>query len=264
MTAPTNVTTGAAGTGEGTTAAARCRALRDRMYPKEMRPHQILTRRVLEAARQGAVILDCGCGRDAGWLKRLAPSFGFAVGFDFEIDPAASDAATPLVQADAHAAPLRDASVDVIVTKNTVEHFAEPAVVYREFHRVLRPGGRLFVLTVNQWFPPILAARWMPHALRQRINARATDSAPEDTFPVYYRANTTAALTALGREAGFRVEGLEYLSNHPEYFMFSPLAYRCWAAIERALLRRRMFAGLRHFMLATYRKPGTGASGSGT
>jgi len=264
------------------TAADRCRTLRDRWYPKQSRPHQILTRAVVGVARAGAVIVDSGCGRDGRWLRRLAPHFGLALGFDLEIEPGesgagdrvcvdddavTSDSAGPdtcskaaditplvLVRGDAHFAPVRSGSADVVVSKNTVEHFGEPSSVFAEFFRMLRPGGHLFVLTVNQWFPPVAGVRFLPHRVRQRINARATDSAPEDTFPVFYRANTASALRRLGADAGFECVSLDHVSHHPEYFMFSPAAYRMWALFERGVLRRRMFAGLRHFLLAHFRR----------
>jgi SAM-dependent methyltransferase len=54
--------------------------------------------------------------------------------------------------------PVEDASVDVVLATETLEHVPEPAVFLDEARRVLRPGGRI-VLTVP------FAARWhyIPH-----------------------------------------------------------------------------------------------------
>jgi SAM-dependent methyltransferase len=54
--------------------------------------------------------------------------------------------------------PVDDASVDVVLATETLEHVPEPAVFLAEARRVLRPGGRI-VLTVP------FAARWhyIPH-----------------------------------------------------------------------------------------------------
>jgi SAM-dependent methyltransferase len=54
--------------------------------------------------------------------------------------------------------PVRDASVDVVLATETLEHVPEPSVFLAEARRVLRPGGRI-VLTVP------FAARWhyIPH-----------------------------------------------------------------------------------------------------
>ncbi len=244
-----------AGGGERLSAADRCRALRDRWYPKEVRPYQVYTAAVLRSLPADGVLVDSGCGREARWLRNVADHAGRAIGMDFEIARQLDGPGLFLARADAHHTPLADACADLVSTMNTVEHFEHPAVVFREFFRVLKPGGRLFVLTVNQSFLPIVAARLLPHRLRQRINSAATDSKPEDTFPVFYRANSVKALARIAGETGFKVVRMDYLSNHPEYFMFSPLAYRSWAMVERLLLRRRLFQGWRHFILAEFRKP---------
>jgi SAM-dependent methyltransferase len=54
--------------------------------------------------------------------------------------------------------PVEEASVDVVLATETLEHVPEPAVFLAEARRVLRPGGRI-VLTVP------FAARWhyIPH-----------------------------------------------------------------------------------------------------
>lgn len=239
----------------GHSAADRCRALRDKWYPKSVRPHQIYTAAVLAECNASTVLLDLGCGREARWLRGIAPRVGLGVGMDYEIAAAWNDPGRGLLCGDAHHVPLASGSVDVLSTMNTIEHFADPRRVLDELYRVLRPGGHLFIVTVNLRFPPVAAAQFLPHRLRQRINSVATDSNPEDTFPVFYRANTAGQLRAVGCAAGFQVRRLEMLSHHPEYFMFSPLAYRCWAAFERLVLRRTAFAGFRHFILAHFVKP---------
>lgn len=43
--------------------------------------------------------------------------------------------------------PLPDNSVDVVFLMETIEHFERPHVGFREFHRVLKPGGLCIVTT---------------------------------------------------------------------------------------------------------------------
>ncbi|MBX2997200.1 MAG: class I SAM-dependent methyltransferase [Caldilineaceae bacterium] len=43
------------------------------------------------------------------------------------------------------AMPLDDASIDVIVSQETLEHVSDPFTAMREIHRVLRPGGLLYL-----------------------------------------------------------------------------------------------------------------------
>jgi SAM-dependent methyltransferase len=50
-----------------------------------------------------------------------------------------------LVAADAHWLPLTDSSADVVLMGEILEHLVAPDRALREAHRILKPGGRLFV-----------------------------------------------------------------------------------------------------------------------
>ena len=46
---------------------------------------------------------------------------------------------------------FEDASIDVVVSFETLEHVADPTALLKEFWRVLRPGGRIIVSVPNDW-----------------------------------------------------------------------------------------------------------------
>jgi len=48
---------------------------------------------------------------------------------------------------------LPDASVDTVISCETIEHLPDPVQALREFRRVLRPGGRLILTTPNYFGP---------------------------------------------------------------------------------------------------------------
>jgi demethylmenaquinone methyltransferase/2-methoxy-6-polyprenyl-1,4-benzoquinol methylase len=90
-------------------------------------------------------------------LARLGPDPLPVLGLDFthamlgladrkSASPAADAASPRYATADAMRLPLPDASVDVVSIAFGIRNVAEPAVALAEFHRVLRPGGRLVVL----------------------------------------------------------------------------------------------------------------------
>ena len=61
-------------------------------------------------------------------------------------------------QGDGLALPLADASIDALTIAFGLRNLADRARGLREMHRVLRPGGRLFVLEFSQpaaWFRPL-------------------------------------------------------------------------------------------------------------
>lgn len=51
------------------------------------------------------------------------------------------------VAADVQHLPFQDASVDAIVAESLIEHLPDPAIAVAEIHRVLKPGGLLYVVT---------------------------------------------------------------------------------------------------------------------
>jgi demethylmenaquinone methyltransferase/2-methoxy-6-polyprenyl-1,4-benzoquinol methylase len=52
----------------------------------------------------------------------------------------------PLIQARAEALPLADASLDFVSMGYALRHAADLGTLFAEFHRVLRPGGRVLLL----------------------------------------------------------------------------------------------------------------------
>ena len=48
-------------------------------------------------------------------------------------------------QADAHHLPFRAESFDLVICMAALQYVEDPRAVVREFHRVLRPGGRVYV-----------------------------------------------------------------------------------------------------------------------
>jgi len=98
---------------------------------------------------EGKVALDIGVGW-GDYLPNLLER-GFSV---IAIDNDAANVARiealdsgrrllAALPADAHALPLAEASVDVVIMGEVLEHVEEPARALREAHRVLKPGGYL-------------------------------------------------------------------------------------------------------------------------
>lgn len=234
--------------------AQRVQQLRDRLYPREVWATYRFRRAVIGTGSPNSVLLDIGCGRDATWLKAVAPSFREAHGIDPEALDTSFDNIT-LAHGSAYELPFEDSYFDVIATRNVVEHLDDPARALRECRRVLRPGGKMFILTPNMRFPPLAVARVFPHTVRQKINYIVRGAEEEDTFKTYYRANTIRDVRRLAQEAGFEADRVEYFTEQPVYFTFSLLAFRCWAAFDRLCLQKESCAWLRHYIYCELRLP---------
>lgn len=88
------------------------------------------------------------------------------IDFTFEMLPIAARKSAPRdvvssilwVNGDAQCLPLAGASCDVVSIAFGIRNVADPASAIREFHRVLRPGGRLIILEFSLPANPILRA----------------------------------------------------------------------------------------------------------
>ncbi len=233
-----------------------CLRIRDQWYPQEMWLSSVFNSLVVSMGGAGRVLLEVGCGRDAQTLRMLSSYFELALGADLEIARQGNgDARWRTMVSDAHCLPLPDRSVDAIALGNVIEHLADVRAALAEFARVLRPGGRVIIVTVNKWFAPVVLGRVLPHRLRQLVNRAVSGTNEEDTFPAFYRGNTPKALTAAAAAVGLITVDMRYMSHHPRYFMFSALAYRAAVAVERVVRKYERLAPLRHFILCQLERP---------
>ena len=148
-----------------------------------------------QAGRRRGRLLDVGCGsgkavrrlRELGWDAR-----------GLELDPVAVEAAQagglPVDQGDLSTAGLPEAAFDVVTLSHVVEHVHDPLGLLRECRRVLRPGGRIVVVTPN-------AGSW----LHKRYGARWLGLDP----PRHLHVFTLASLARLARDADLRIVRLD-------------------------------------------------------
>lgn len=101
-------------------------------------------------------VLEIGCGLGL-YLTRLAEDAALAVGVEYEPSraqmAAARSGAAKVLAAANEALPLRDASFDVILSNEVIEHVADDVASAGEMVRLLRPGGRIVLFCPNRWYP---------------------------------------------------------------------------------------------------------------
>lgn len=101
--------------------------------------------------------VGCGSGQTAVWFRSLHPAWRTS-GIDVSIDglKAAHALAVPVARASALQLPYPDHCADLIITLDVVQHLplaGGDLTAMREMHRVLKPGGVLFLRTNAQAFP---------------------------------------------------------------------------------------------------------------
>ena len=130
------------------------------------------------------VALDVGAA--GGGNTRVLRDLGWrATALEYGADGAgvAAERGLPTLRGDATALPLADASLDLVVAYDVLEHLEQDVQAAREVRRVLRPGGRFLVAV------PADPRLWSAH----------------DEAVDHVRRYTRGTLTALLSRAGFEL-----------------------------------------------------------
>lgn len=110
--------------------------------------------RHLPTPHLGAKLLDIGCG--SGAFVRRALSLGYVaegLEFDGQAVAAAVGGGLPVRQGALPNTGLPEASYDVVILSQVIEHLHEPLATFKEIYRLLKPGGLLWLATPNMDAP---------------------------------------------------------------------------------------------------------------
>lgn len=217
--------------------AALVEAMFDRIAPRYDLMNRLLTLRLdrgwrrlaarLLALGPGDLLVDLGCGTgDMGVLARAAGArvVGVDVSAGMLARARARGAADALLRADACRLPLRDASASAVTSAFALRNVVSIPGLLGEAARVLRPGGRLALLEVDE--PRHRLTRW-GHALYFRRAVPLLGALLSDGAAYAYLPASTA-----------------YLPPEPE--LLAALA----AAGFRRPRKRRLAAGIAQLLLA--------------
>lgn len=137
----------------------RCQAIFDGAYPDFRDASKRYADQIAQVIDHNSQLLDVGCGRTSLALDVLRQAKR-RIGIDLSLSDLVHNSSMQAVAlADAVQLPFADASFDVLVSQWVVEHFVDPQAAFAELGRVLRPGGRLVLLTTNaRHYIPLISA----------------------------------------------------------------------------------------------------------
>lgn len=227
-------------------------------------PNAPLFRYLRDQVSEGGRLIDGGCS--AGLMVCAARENGFdAMGFDCSPEAvgfARARFGVKVLATDVERIGLREDSFDVVTLIQVFEHFRDPMAALGELRRILKPGGLLFIETVNY-----LKLYWLERHLRVlkplylKVRKHESrwwkDRLPWVPFDHYYHW-TPGTLRAALRKAGFaRCENHYFPGYDPwvESGPRAPLSLRIYRSAVDRLFRvaGKQIAGV---LVATGRKPG--------
>lgn len=183
---------------------------------------------LVRATGAAAMALDVGSLRSP--YEAILTSRGYAVTtLDLTTEFGADYAGT------AEATGRPDASVDLVLCTQVLEHVRTPWVAMREFHRILKPGGHVLITIPHIWFyHPHPGDYW--RVTQEGIVALAIDAG----FSVREARTQGGALLALGQIVNFLAYGVLGGAGAPLYGAVNVLAGAADRLVPNALFALNM------------------------
>lgn len=169
-------------------------------------------------------VLDVGAGRSWHFGHDLKVRCGFKlIGVD---DSAEEMALNPslderIVGDACVSLGVPDGSVDLIVSRATVEHLADNAAFVRNAYKALRPGGQFALVFANKWSPTSMMNRMLPSGVSVGLlHALVPNSKGHQGFKAPYDRCSHGEFGQILKDANFAIE-YQYNSYYSSsYFQF--------------------------------------------
>ena len=190
---------------------------RMRLWFNHFTPDDFYEAAVAKYATRDCKWLDVGCGRhvfpsNPQLARILADRCAMLVG----VDPDATVNENAFVHQRVNSCVedyRSDFEFDLVTLRMCAEHVAEPGRAVAAFSRLVKPGGKVIIYTINRWSPVPIVTWLVPFDLHHPLKRLLWKTEEKDTFPVTYLMNTKKDLSRLFQRHGFREFYFTYLDD---------------------------------------------------
>jgi len=181
-------------------------------------------------------VLDAGCGNGNYVIDEFRKKIDWAAGVDADTGATRNNICLDEIKySNLESIPYPDNEFEVVISLWVVEHLKNPEKVFLELKRVLKPGGKMLLVTPNANCWLVGARKLLGNRRLGRIINRWIYGRKEiDVFPTYYRANTIKSVKKMLSEAGFKTVETE-LNYEPGYTAFNKIFFAIFNLKEKIL-----------------------------
>ncbi len=205
----------------------------------------------------GKVVLDFGCGEGAEAVEMAEHGAARVIGIDIRTE------VLEIATQNAHAAGVQNCCqftaeanelVDLIISVDAFEHFADPAAILRSMALLLKPNGHVFISFGPTWYHPLgghlfSVFPWAHLVFTERALVRWRSTFKTDGATRFSEVAgglnqmTIARFTKLVEESPFQFTSLEFVPIGPLRRIYNRITREFTTAVVRCELTR--FADLR-------------------
>jgi len=233
----------------------KCEELCEKYYAGRKFSRTLYRDLVLKYVSPGDRVMDAGCGHYLEFSKEL-PSDVHFLGVDLEEHLDTRNQLSPYgIRGDLERLPFSSNYFDVVISRSVIEHLENPPRVFREFYRILKPGGKVILATPNKYDYVSIVASLTPYRWHRFLVNKILQVPQDDVFPTLYRANSLSKLGKELKSAGLTKRELVAINHYPAYLMFSPVLFRLGILYEK-LTSLHSLRFLRGTLLCVFEKEG--------
>lgn len=131
--------------------------------------------------------VDIGCGNNL-IVEDFGTEANFAVGIDLK--PPEHKTTAPFVCANLRHLPIHSNIANFITLRFVVEHLQNIPNDFSEIERILKPNGRILIITTNSWSPFIFLPRILPFCVKNVIIRTLYKISAIDIQPTFHKFNS--------------------------------------------------------------------------